>query len=124
MFIKIGLRDLSPAMVAFARIFLAAAVLMPVAAARGALRGLGGRVPVLVLLAAVQVAAPFFLIPLGEDEISSALAGILVATTPIFTALLAIRIDREERSEGLRLLGVLVGIAGVAVLFGLDLSDS
>jgi len=124
MLIKIGLRDLSPAMVAFARIGLAAAVLMPIAAAQGALRGLGSRTAVVVLVGAVQVAGPFFLIPLGEEEISSALAGVLVATTPIFTALLAIRVDHEERSEGVRLVGVGVGIAGVIALFGLDLSGS
>src|SRR5438093_2765515 len=124
MFIKIGLRDFSPSEVAFLRIALAAAVLMPVAAAQGALDGLRGRLGVITVLGAVQVAGPFYLIPLGEQRISSALAGILVATTPIFTALLALRLDHEERSEGLRLLGVGVGIAGVVALFGLDLSDS
>lgn len=124
MLIKIGLRDLSPEMVAFARIALAAAVLMPIAAAQGALRGLRGRLGMIVVLGAVQVAGPFLLVPLGEQEINSALAGILVATTPIFTALMAIGIDREERSEGLRLLGVAIGLAGVALLFGLDLTGS
>jgi drug/metabolite transporter (DMT)-like permease len=124
MFIKIGLRDLSPSMVAFLRIALAAAVLMPVAAAQGALRGLGRRAAMLALLGGVQVAGPFYLIPLGEQHISSALAGILVATTPIFTAVLAIWVDHEERSQGLRLVGVVVGIAGVIALFGLDLSGS
>jgi drug/metabolite transporter (DMT)-like permease len=124
MLIKIGLRDLSPEMVAFARIALAAVVLMPIAAAQGALRGLRGRLGVVVLVGAIQVAGPFWLIPLGEEEISSALAGILVATTPIFTALLAIRVDHEERSEGLRLAGVAVGVVGVVVLFGLDLTGS
>ena len=44
MFIEIGLRDLSPAMVAWSRIALAAVVLVAIAAARGALRGLGARV--------------------------------------------------------------------------------
>ena len=67
---------------------------------------------------------PFLLIALGEQEISSALAGILVATAPIFTAVLAIWVDHEERSEGVRLLGIVIGIAGVVVLFGLDLSGS
>lgn len=124
MFIKIGLRGLSPAMVAFARVGLAAAVLMPLAAAQGALRGLRGRIWIIVLVGAVQVAGPFWLIPVGEREISSALAGILVATTPIFTALLAIWVDHDERSEGLRLAGVAIGVVGVAALFGLDLGGS
>src|SRR4051794_23392470 len=124
MLIKIGLRDMSPEMVAFGRIALAAAVLMPIAAAQGALRGLRGRLGIVAVVGAIQVAGPFWLIPAGEQEISSALAGILVATTPIFTALLAIRVDHEERSEGLRLVGVAIGLAGVVVLFGLDLVGS
>ena len=124
MLIKIGLRDLSPEAIAFARVALAAAVLVPLAVAQRALRGLWRRAGVVAVVAAVQVAGPFFLIPLGEREISSSLAGLLVATTPIFTALLAIRLDREERSEGLRLAGVAIGIVGVVALFGLDLGSS
>jgi drug/metabolite transporter (DMT)-like permease len=124
MLIKIGLRDMSPEMVAFARIALAAAVLMPIAAAQGAFTGLRDRLGVIAIVGAVQVAGPFLLIPIGEQHIASALAGILVATTPIFTALLAIRIDHEERSEGLRLVGVGVGVAGVVLLFGVDLGGS
>jgi drug/metabolite transporter (DMT)-like permease len=124
MLIKIGLRDLSPAMVACLRVALAAAVIAPIAASQGAFRGLRAVVGVLVLVAIVQVAGPFVLIALGEQEISSALAGILVATAPIFTALLAIWVDQEERSQGLRLVGIAVGIGGVALLFGVDLSGS
>lgn len=122
--IKIGLRDLSPEMVAFVRIALAALVLLPIAAARGELASLRGRLGWVAALGAVQVAGPFLLIAAGEQSISSSLAGILVATTPIFTALLALRLDHEERSEGTRLVGVVIGIAGVIAIFGLDLSGS
>ena len=66
------------------------------------------------LLGAVQVAGPFLLIAAGQQEISSSLAGILVTSAPLFTALLAIWIDQEERSQGLRLVGVVLGVAGVA----------
>jgi drug/metabolite transporter (DMT)-like permease len=124
MFIKIGVRDMSPAMVAWTRIALAAAVLIPFAAAAGALRGLSGRLGVLTLVGAVQVAGPFLLISAGEEEISSSLAGILVASAPLFTALLAIWIDHEERSQGLRLVGILLGVVGVAVLLGVDLGGT
>ena len=121
MFIAIGLRDLSPGMVAFARIALAAAVLVPVAATQGALAGARRYVGWLVLVGAVQVAGPFILISAGEEEISSSLAGILVAAAPLWTALLAIWVDHEERSQGLRLVGVLIGFAGVGLLLGIDL---
>ncbi len=124
LFIKIGLRDLSPSMVAWVRIALAALVLLPVAASQGALGGIRSKAGWLVLVGAVQVAGPFVLISAGEVEISSSLAGILVASAPLFTALLAIWVDHEERSEGLRLGGVLVGFAGVALLLGVDLGGS
>ena len=122
--IKIGLRDLSPSMVAFVRIALAALVLLPVAAAQGALSGIRARAGWLALVGAVQVAGPFVLISAGEEQISSSLAGILVASVPLFTALLAIWVDHEERSQGLRLGGVLVGFGGVALLLGVDLGGS
>src|ERR671911_3133120 len=124
MFIKIGVRDLSPAMVAWSRIALAALVLGGLAIARGALPPLAGRAGTLFLVGAVQVAGPFLLIGAGEEGISSSLAGILVASAPLFTALLAIWVDHEERSQGLRLVGVLVGFAGVALLLGVDIGGS
>jgi drug/metabolite transporter (DMT)-like permease len=121
LFIAIGLRDLSPAMVAFLRIALAAAVLIPVAAAQGALAGARRYAGWLVLVGAIQVAGPFVLISAGEEEISSSLAGILVAAAPLWTALLAIWVDPQERSHGFRLVGVLVGFSGVGLLLGVDL---
>jgi len=124
MFIEIGIRDLSPAMVAWARIALAALVLAGLAGASGALRGFGDRWRVLALVGAVQVAGPFLLIAAGQQEVTSSLAGILVTSAPLFTALLAIWVDHEERSQGLRLVGVVLGFAGVVVLLGLDLSGS
>jgi drug/metabolite transporter (DMT)-like permease len=108
-------------MVAFLRIALAAAVLIPVAAAQGALSGARRFAGWLVLVGAVQVAGPFILIAAGEEEISSSLAGILVAAAPLWTAVLAIWVDHEERSHGLRLVGVLIGFAGVGLLLGVDL---
>ncbi len=124
MFIEIGLREMSPAVVVLLRLLLGAAVLVPIAWRRGALANTGGLWPVLVLVAAVQVAAPFLLIAEGQQEITSSLAGILVSSVPIFSAILAIFFDPEDRSEGLRGVGVLMGIVGVAVLLGVDLGGS
>jgi drug/metabolite transporter (DMT)-like permease len=124
MFIAIGLRDLSPAMVAFLRVAMAAAVLVPVAVAQGALTGARRYAGWLILVGATQVAGPFILIGAGEEEIASSLAGILVAAAPLWTALLARWVDHEERSQGLRLVGVLVGFAGVGLLLGVDVGGS
>ena len=122
--IKIGLRDLSPGMVAWGRVVFAAVVLIALAARRSALGGFGAVFGWVVLVAAAQVAGPFVLIAAGEQEISSSLAGILVASAPLFTALLAIWFDADERAEGMRLVGVLLGVAGVGLLLGVDLVGS
>ncbi len=124
LFIKIGLRDLSPGMVAWLRVLLAALVLVPLALRSADVSWWRRRLPMLALVGLLQVAGPFVLIALGEQQISSALAGILVASTPLFTALLAIRFDQEERSTGIRLVGIGLGFVGVALLLGVDLGGS
>ena len=122
MFIKVSIDDVSPIVVVWVRLVLAALVLLPIAHSRGVLSALRPHLPVIAMLALVQVLAPFLLITFGEKHIPSSLAGILVASAPIFTALLAFRLDREELATGWRLVGVLVGIVGVGLLFGVDLT--
>jgi drug/metabolite transporter (DMT)-like permease len=121
LFIKVGLDDdLSPAFIVFARTALAALVLLPVAAHLGALAGVRERLAPLFLLGLIQVTAPFMLITIGEQEISSSLTGILVACAPIFTFLLAFALEGEERAGFVSLTGVALGVAGVALLLGVD----
>ena len=121
LFIKVALEDdMAPAFIVFARCALAAMVLLPVAAHIGALKGLRERLGLLVVLAFIQVTAPFMLITIGEQEITSSLTGILVASAPIFTFLLAFVLPGAERAGALSLLGVAIGIGGVALLLGVD----
>ncbi|HWH45664.1 MAG TPA: DMT family transporter [Thermoleophilaceae bacterium] len=120
LFVAIGLDDLSPSMIVLSRTLLAGLVLLPLALRRGALRGMRGVLGPIAILAAVQVAGPFLLISAGQRDIPSSLAGILVASAPIFTALLAVWVDHDERSSGWRLGGVGIGIVGVGLLLGVD----
>jgi drug/metabolite transporter (DMT)-like permease len=120
LFIKVAVAELPPVTVVFARVALAALLLGPVAARRGALGGLRGRLPQLAALAMLEITVPFLLISMGEQHIASSLAGLLIAAMPLFVALLALRFDAAERVGGLRLLGLLLGIGGVAALLGID----
>jgi len=120
LFIKVAVAELPPVTVVVARVGMAALLLAPIALRRGALRGLRRRWPALLLLSLTEIIGPFLLISMGEQHITSSLAGLLIASLPLFVALLALRFDRTERVGGLRLLGLLVGLAGVAALLGLD----
>src|SRR4051812_24341372 len=124
LFIKIGLDDLSPAGIVFTRTALAALVLLPFAIKSGGMAPLWRRAPGLFGLAAIQVAGPFLLISAGERHIASSLAGILVASAPIFTAILAIWVDSTERLHTRGVVGVAIGIVGVALLLGVDVGGS
>jgi drug/metabolite transporter (DMT)-like permease len=66
----------------------------------------------------INGALPFTLIAWGETHIDSGVAAIANASVPIFVALLAIKVNPAERSSGLRLVGILVGLVGVGVLAG------
>jgi drug/metabolite transporter (DMT)-like permease len=124
MFIKVALDDFSEAGIVCIRTALGAAVLLTLAARWRALGAVRGRLRWVALIAAIQVVAPFLLITFGETHIASQLAGILVSSAPIFTALIAIAVDRSERSTGWAAAGIVVGMAGIVLLFGVDLSGS
>lgn len=122
MFIKVALEDTSEGFIIFVRTVLGALVLVPLGLRAGALQPLLQRKRATLLLAALQVAVPFGLITAGQNWVDSGLAGILVASAPIWVALIALRVDQAERSHGWGLVGVLTGMVGVALLFGVDLS--
>ena len=120
LFIKIAVRELDPIVVVFARVGIAAAILLPVAANRKVLRQVRVRWFAVAALACVQIVGPFLLIGYGEQHISSSLTSLLIAADPLLVVLFALRFDQSERVSGLRLVGLLVGMGGVVVLLGLD----
>jgi drug/metabolite transporter (DMT)-like permease len=107
--------------VAWSRLAIAAAVLLPIAWRLGALRGLRERWRILTAFAAVEMAVPWQLLGFGEVHVSSSLAAIIVAAVPLFVALLALRFDHAERPTPTRLVGMLIGLAGVTALVGIDI---
>ena len=122
-FIKIAVDDgVPPAFVAWSRVALGAAVLLPLAWRRGALRGLGGRWWAIAAYTACEVAVPFLLIAAGEQHISSSLAAILIASMPLMVALLSVRFSPADRPTGLRVVGLVIGFGGVVALLGVDVA--
>lgn len=121
LFIKIAVdAGVPPAFVAWARVALGAALLVPIAWKRGALRGLRGHAWAIAAYTATEIAVPFVLIAVGEQHVSSSLAAILVATMPLQLALVAFWISPADRPTGIRLVGLVIGLGGVIALLGLD----
>jgi len=120
LFIKVGLRDFSPANVVFIRLLLGTATLaLIVVLGQFSLAGWRQALPVLLVIGATGSALPFILITYGEVHISSSLAAILNASTPFFAAPLAHAfLGSQDRLSASKLLGMGVGFVGVAVLLG------
>lgn len=125
LFIKISVDGgMPPLMLAWGRIVLGAVVLLGLGHRAGVLRQARGHLRPLVAYAVLEVCIPFPLIASGEQHVSSSLAAIIIASVPLAVALLALRFDHEERTTGVRLIGLVVGLVGVALLVGLNASGT
>ena len=113
MFIKVGVRDFSPATLVDVRLALAAAVLVVFVTLRGTARRLRGALAPGAVVGVVGMALPFVLISWGETHIDSGIAGVANASVPIFVALLALRFAQSERLYGLRLFGLAVVLSSL-----------
>jgi drug/metabolite transporter (DMT)-like permease len=119
--IRVAVRDFSPASVVFFRTVLGALVLLPMALRRGDLPAVFRRWRPLLFYTAIEVTLPWWLLTSAEQHLSSALSGLLVAAVPLFGVLLSRLIGTGEVFDRTRLVGLLVGLAGVAALVGLQL---
>jgi len=122
--IRVAVRDLSPATLVLARTGIAALLLLPIAAARGELRPVLRCWPGVVAFTAVEIAVPWILLNAAEQEISSSLAALLIAGVPLIGVVIARTTGARERIGAANLLGLLVGVAGVAAIVGVNLESA
>ncbi len=125
LFIKVGDRDFQPPTLMAARLLIAFVPLFAYLAwkrgsAKEAAREVAGVWRSGLVLGLLSAALPFTLIAFGEKHIDSGVAGVVQASVPVFTALLALRFVPSERSNGARLVGIALGLLGVGVLAGVD----
>src|SRR3954452_25281520 len=121
--IRVAVRELAPVTLVFLRTAIGALLLTPVAAYRRELRPLVPPWRPLLAYTAIEVAIPWVLLARAETKLSSSLTGLLVAAVPLVGALIVTLTGERERLGGRRWLGLLVGIAGVAALVGLNLGQ-
>ena len=119
LFISLALRGLAPAQVGFGRVVIGAVVLWGILAMARRRPHLSLRdVGAIGVVAIGMSVVPFVLIPLAQQHITSILASLLNATTPLWTALFVALLIPHERSSRTQLVGLVIGAAGIAVLLG------
>jgi drug/metabolite transporter (DMT)-like permease len=125
LFIRVAVAEISPATLVFARTGIAAVLLLPIAFLRIDLRPVLERWRWVVAFAVVEVGLPWVLLGSAEQHVTSSLAGLLVAGVPLVGTVVAAATGGRDRIGGRGLLGLLVGLAGVAAIVGsnIGLSD-
>ncbi|WP_442583045.1 DMT family transporter [Mesorhizobium sp. ASY16-5R] len=118
-FARIAVSELQPLTLVLFRVAIAALALQIYLAATGvSFRAALPYAPGLVLLAILNNVIPFSLIFAGQTQLGAGLASVLNATTPFWTVLLASQLTTDEKLSWNKVLGILLGIAGTAVMIG------
>ena len=118
LFIKVGLDSFSPVGVAFGRILIGAVTLI------GMCVVMRTRLPprwswkYLFIASLLWVSIPWMLFSFAETQVSSALAGIINALTPLMTLLAILVAFREEKPTGRRIAGLVLGFGGMLIVVG------
>jgi drug/metabolite transporter (DMT)-like permease len=122
--IRVAVREVSPSALVLFRTAIAALLLLPLAATRGELAPLRRRLLPLAAFAGVEIAVPWIALGSAERRLSSSLTGLLIAAVPLVAVVVAATTGRRERPGWQNLVGLLVGIAGVAAIVGLDVTGA
>jgi drug/metabolite transporter (DMT)-like permease len=123
LFIKVAVdkeTGFPPAIVVFGRVLIGAAILLPIAIKDGSLAKAFKGIKYVAFYALLEMIAPWILIGTAEQSIPSGLAGLLVASVPIWSAIITSFHGDKSVWHYKRLLGMLVGFVGVILVVGIE----
>ncbi|HET9519969.1 MAG TPA: DMT family transporter [Candidatus Limnocylindrales bacterium] len=124
LFIRVAVAEISPATLVLARTAIAAAILLPIALVRVDLRPVLARWRWVVAFATIEIAVPWVALGSAEQHVSSSLAGLLIAGVPLVGTAFALATGGADHLGRTGLVGLLVGIAGVAAIVGGDFATT
>ena len=118
-FIKLGLEFLTPFGVAFGRCALGALTLVLFARIKGAPMISDKKLLLhLWVVAMLLNVIPGVLFALAQTEVTSVLAGIINAVTPLMTLIAILIVHREEKPKSFQFVGIIIGFTGVLIVLG------
>ena len=116
LFISVAVESYSPAAVVAGRTLLGAVILLPFAIRQKALRPAYAKIGWVLLFGVIEMAGPFLLLGHAEQTLPSGLTGLLVATVPLFAAIIAFGGGDRSVLSRARSIGLFVGFVGVFVM--------
>lgn len=121
--IRVAVRDVTPGTLVFLRTAIGGLVLLPLALSRGGFGPVLRRWAPLLAFTVIEMAVPWLMLSDAERHLSSSLSGLLIAAVPLVGVVVARLAGAEEPVDRLRMLGLGIGIVGVAMLVGLDFGE-
>jgi drug/metabolite transporter (DMT)-like permease len=120
-FLAVAGKDFSTPSVIFSRVVIGAAILVPFAIKRGEFKAALKAWPWVLTFAAIEMIGPWFLLTEAERHVPSGLAGLMIATVPIFGMLIAYFFQGDKSVRHPKTLaGLAIGFMGVVLLVGID----
>ena len=124
LFIRVAVAEVSPSVLVFVRTGLGALLLLPIALARADVRAVLTRWRWIVVFAAVEIGGPWVLLGSAEQEVPSSLAALLIAAVPLIGTVVALATGTRHRVGRTGLLGLLLGVVGVAAIVGVNVETT
>ena len=118
--IKVAVEELSPTIIVLSRVVIGSAILIPIAMKRGSLMPAIKAWRYVIPYAIGEMIGPWFLITAAEEKMTSGLAGLLVATVPIWATLIASLHGDKTVWQSKRLVGILIGFIGIVLVVGIE----
>ena len=118
--IKVAVEELSPTIIVLSRVVIGVLVLVPMAMRLGSLMPAIKAWRYVIPYAIGEMIAPWFLITAAEEKMSSGLAGLLVATVPIWATLIASMHGDKTVWQTKRLIGIFLGFIGIVLVVGIE----
>jgi len=124
LFIKIAVVELTPEFLVVARTGLAALILLPIAARRGAIVPVLKRWKPLLAFTVAEIVLPWYFLNAAEVNLPSSTTGLLLSSIPLVAIGVAFLLGSRDRLTAINVVGIVIGMLGVAAIVGLDLAGS
>lgn len=120
LFMRVAVREWEPSVVVFGRVVIGAAILFPIAIRRGVVKETLRGFKWIFIYALFEMCGPWYLITHAETKVNSGLAGLLVATVPIWSTIYSSLAGDKTVWHHKRLLGIVIGFIGLVLIVGIE----